>query len=233
MAHLVIDLEAVLADDVPVRAGADPDRLPAAPHWRIVCLQGLWLADDLSVVKVSALGDLDELAALLQFATIMNGRNPPTLADWNGRGFDAPVIEAGFMRHGIQCPRMFSRDVQDRFYQGHIDLMDRTCNHGAATRATLDAFAKLIGLPGKMGCDGSQVAEMVADGRIAEVRAYCLQDVVQCAGVFMRREFVRGAIDLATYHRAAQSLLALIESTLTLQPMLERIDRVRFLLTDH
>ena len=45
---------------------------------------------------------------------------------------------------------------------GHFDLMDFLADFGAAKNARLDVYAKLVGFPGKVGVDGSQVA---ADGR--------------------------------------------------------------------
>lgn len=226
MAFLCLDIEATLLPGVQHTEG---DKLPAAPNWQIVCIGAIWLAEDLTVMQVSSMTDMDEPEALAVLAGNMRQREPIILG-FNSRAFDCPVIEARLMHYGIPCPRLLSRDVQDRYYSGHIDLMDRIANHGAATRPSLDACAKLVGFPGKGDCDGSKVADMVAAGRIVDVRAYCLRDVAQTVAVFLRREYVRGVLSLEAYQRAAQSLLACIESTPALQPLRSQIDEARFLL---
>jgi hypothetical protein len=44
-------------------------------------------------------------------------------------------------------------------------------------RVSLDALCLALGVQGKGGIDGSMVAEMVRQGRIDDVAAYCVQDV--------------------------------------------------------
>ena len=58
------------------------------------------------------------------------------------------------------------RSVRHRYSQdGHIDLCDWLADHGAARSSSLDALARLIGLPGKVGVDGSQIEGM--PGRVS------------------------------------------------------------------
>ena len=56
-------------------------------------------------------------------------------------------------------------------------------DRGAARMTSLDNAARLIGLPGKMGVDGSQVEGLHRAGRLEEIRHYCLTDVIQTAFV--------------------------------------------------
>jgi hypothetical protein len=67
----------------------------------------------------------------------------------------------------------------------------------------LGDVARLIGLPGKTDMDGSKVADVVAEGNIPEnmrkVGAYCLQDVIQTAIVFVRTRFHLGIITAEGY----------------------------------
>jgi len=227
---LAFDIETLQNADIPY-PHIEGERLPAAPHWTIVCIGAMWLDENLCARSVKCLGDGSEQSALVQFAELIEDRRKPTLLGFNSRSFDAPIIEARLMHHGIPCPRLFSRDIQDRYYTGHVDLCDVITNRGAATKPRLDAEAKLVGFPGKLGCDGSQVAELVAAGRLREVQEYCCQDVAQMVGVHMRREYVRGALSLEAYRTVAQSLLALIDSNTALEPLRDRTDRVRFLCT--
>jgi predicted PolB exonuclease-like 3'-5' exonuclease len=109
--------------------------------------------------------------------------------------------------------------------------MDFLADFGAAKNARLDVYAKLVGFPGKVGVDGSQVQPMVHAGRIDEVNSYCLCDVAQTAAIFLRVELLRGAYDRERYRELAATLLAFIDSQPRLATMAGQVDRDRFLLT--
>ena len=70
---------------------------------------------------------------------------------------------------------------------GHLDLADMLTDYGAS-RSTggLDAMARLIGLPGKVGVDGSQVEGLYNAGQLELIKNYCLSDVAQTAFLFLR-----------------------------------------------
>ncbi len=104
--------------------------------------------------------------------------------------------------------------------------------YGGARRAKQDAYARRCGLPGKMGVDGGDVAELVEAGRWEELRAYNLQDCGQLAGIWLRREYVAGRLTLDGYRQSAASLVAMFERTPGLRPIVEheRFNRKRFLL---
>jgi hypothetical protein len=112
---------------------------------------------------------------------------------------------------------------------GHFDLMDFLADFGATKNARLDVYAKLIGFPGKVGVDGSQVLPLVTAGKIDEVNAYCLCDVAQTAAIFLRVELLRGTLDRPHYREHARTLLAFIDEQPKLAPVAEKIDRKRFL----
>jgi predicted PolB exonuclease-like 3'-5' exonuclease len=101
---------------------------------------------------------------------------------------------------------------------------------GAAKPSKLDIVAKLCGMPGKVGIEGKDVGPLVHAGRIQEVRNYCLCDVAQTAGVFLRVQLVRGEIDREQYVAAMRGLIALIKSDPRLQPVAEALDERRLLL---
>jgi predicted PolB exonuclease-like 3'-5' exonuclease len=107
--------------------------------------------------------------------------------------------------------------------------MDFLADFGATKNARLDAYAKLVGFPGKVGVDGSQVAPMVHAGRVDEVNSYCLCDVAQTAAIFLRVELLRGVFDRVRYRELARGLLAFIDEQPRLLPVAEKIDRARFL----
>ena len=66
----------------------------------------------------------------------------------------------------------------------------------------MDLLLKMIGLPGKMEVDGSQVQELYEQGRLEEIHRYCRNDVVQTYFLFLRVELMRGRIDDAAYRLA-------------------------------
>jgi len=227
--HLILDIETIPDPELPRLD--DSDKVPPPPFNKIVTL-GCMLLDDYVPRKLGCVGERkDESQMLTDFATWLD-RQKPTVVTWNGRGFDMPVITSRALKHGIPMPWWFhDRNTRYRYTpEGHFDLMDFLADFGAAKSARLDAYAKLVGFPGKVGVDGSQVAPMVHAGRIDEVNAYCLCDVAQTAAIFLRVELLRGTYDRARYAELAKSLLAFIDAEPRIAPVASAIDRQRFLL---
>jgi predicted PolB exonuclease-like 3'-5' exonuclease len=160
-------------------------------------------------------------------------RSGLVLAGWNTRGFDLPVIVARCLRYGLAVPWYYrQREVRHRYSaEGHLDVMDFLADYGATKPYSLDLAAKLIGMPGKLDCTGASVAKMIAEGRLDEVRAYCLQDVAQTVALFLRTQLLRGELDHDGYVTAMEGLLRAIEREPRLAPMLPLIDLERLLVT--
>jgi len=96
---------------------------------------------------------------------------------------------------------------------------------------SLDAAARLCGLPGKLGVDGSQVEGLYLAGQMDTLRRYCLSDVAQTAFVLLRYKLVAGDIDREGYRKAALELLAALEADGRFELLLRGADRGRLLLT--
>ncbi|MFI5353453.1 MAG: 3'-5' exonuclease [Candidatus Binatales bacterium] len=146
-------------------------------------------------------------------------RFPGCLVSFNGRRFDLPVLELQALRYGISAPTYFAEPGSARSrYSGtrHLDLMDFITNYGAfQIRGGMDLLLKMIGMPGKIGMDGSQVQEAFEAGRIAEIHRYCRSDVIQTYFLFIRVELMRGRIDETRYraaHAESAHFLAELES---------------------
>ena len=75
--------------------------------------------------------------------------------------------------------------------------MDLAAMYQARAYAPLDEMAQLIGLPGKLGMDGSQVWQAYQDGKLDEIRNYCETDVVNTWLVYARFQLLRGVFDAA------------------------------------
>jgi len=232
--HLVLDIETVLDPELPIAEASEVERLPAPPHHQIVVVGVLWFDADYKVSRLGVIGEgKDEAAALRDFARFLEDRKPD-LVTYNGRGFDLPVIAARCLRHGVPLKHYYrSRDVRYRFSaDGHLDLMDYVADFGAAKPSKLDVIAKLCGMPGKLGIAGHDVGPLVHAGRLDEVRNYCLCDVVQTAGVFLRVELLRGEIDLATYRQAMGGLIEHIRTDPRVAPVSKGLNEARLLIDE-
>ena len=128
----------------------------------------------------------------------------PQLVSWNGAGFDLPVLHYRGLIHGVRAPRYWDTGNDDRdfrynnyisrYHMRHCDVMDLLALYQGRAVAPLDEIAQLLGLPGKLGMDGSQVWDAYQAGRLADIRNYCETDVVNTYLVFLRFEAMRGAI---------------------------------------
>jgi 3'-5' exonuclease len=133
------------------------------------------------------------------------------LVTFNGRRFDFPVLELAALRYGIAAPVHFAEgagSARARYSaERHLDLFDYLTNFGAsgALRGGMDLLLKMIGLPGKMEVDGSQVQELYEQGRLEEIHRYCRNDVVQTYFLFLRVELMRGRIDESAYRFAGEA----------------------------
>ncbi len=129
----------------------------------------------------------------------------PDLVSWNGAGFDLPVLHYRSLLHGVTAARYWETGDNDsgfrfnnylsRFHWRHVDLMDVLSGFQGRGRASLDAVATLLGLPGKLGMDGSQVWEVYLDGGLARIRDYCETDVLNTYLVFLRFQLLRGHLN--------------------------------------
>ncbi len=128
----------------------------------------------------------------------------PTLVSWNGGGFDLPVLHYRSLVHGLPAPKYWDLGDDDtsfrwnnyvnRFHWRHIDLMDVLSGFRGGAVASLDHVATLLGLPGKLEIQGSQVWDLFLQGEIEKIRDYCDTDVVNTYLVFLRFELIRGRL---------------------------------------
>jgi len=144
----------------------------------------------------------------------------PQIVSWNGGGFDLPVLHYRGLIHGIAAPRYWDMGEDDRefkwnnyisrYHSRHLDLMDLLAMYQPRASAPLDELAKLMGLPGKLGMDGSAVWGAWQAGRIAEIRDYCETDVVNAFLVYLRFQQMRGVLT----HKAYEDEIKLVRDAL-------------------
>ncbi len=133
----------------------------------------------------------------------------PQLVSWNGNGFDLPVLHYRSMINGIQARCYWESGENDRefkwnnylsrYHTRHLDLMDLLALYQPRANVPLNDLARLMGFPGKLGMDGSQVWDAFQSGEIIEIRNYCETDVVNTYLLFLRFQFLRGILDDEQY----------------------------------
>jgi len=234
---LVLDIETV--PDTELYTPPDPpsggDRaFPPLYACRPIVIGVIWLDEALGCKRIGIVGeDKSEAEMVADFADFV-GRYCPRVVTWNGRSFDLPVLALRALRHGIDFSWYYrGNGHRYRFSEeGHLDLGDVLADFGAARMTSLDGAARLCGLPGKVGVDGSQVEGLFRAGEMDALRRYCLSDVAQTAFVLLRYKLITGDIDRATYQRAASGLLSALEADGRFAPLLGGSDRARLLLSD-
>ncbi|MFN0248981.1 MAG: ribonuclease H-like domain-containing protein [Kofleriaceae bacterium] len=222
--YLILDIETIPDTErwqpPTVVEGEAPPRGAFPPSWahRVVVIGCLWLDHGYNVrhlgvieATTSGSGTSDERErALLEELADLVGTNRQTLVTFNGRSFDMPVLALRSLCLGVPM-RWYYRDHATRYRysdQGHLDLCDWLADHGATRSTSLDAVARLIGLPGKIGVDGSQVEGLYAAGQLSEIQRYCLADVAQTALLFLRFRLLQGQLAPADYRARTNELLA-------------------------
>jgi predicted PolB exonuclease-like 3'-5' exonuclease len=234
--YLILDIETIpdgeLYSPPEVAAGQEKPFPPLYAHKPIV-LGVCWLDEAYGFRRIGVIGEAKDEAGMLADFSMFAEQHRPHLITYNGRSFDLPVLALRCLRHGIPL-RFFFQDKEYRHRYsdaGHIDLYDFLSEHGAARVGSLDAIARVIGLPGKVGVDGSQVEGLYHAGQLDLIKKYCLSDVTQTAFLFLRYQLLKGVLDGAGYRHAAQQLYDALAADGRVQPVLERIERTRLLLT--
>jgi len=126
-------------------------------------------ADDLFDDPARAAAEKKLLAWWWRLANSIDG-----LVTWNGIGFDLPFLERRSVLSGVAPSRSY--ETPRYRYWPHLDLMQWWARWESRNWTGLDKMARALGLAGKSGMDGSQVASYADDGRWAEIGAYCLAD---------------------------------------------------------
>jgi 3'-5' exonuclease len=179
------------------------DFLPPHQH-RVVAIAVVWRHRD--SFKVMSLGEAGSPESELvgRFFEAID-RHTPDLISWNGAGFDLPVLHYRSLLHGIRAPRYWETGDEDqsfrynnylgRFHWRHTDLMDVLSGYQGRGRASLSDIAALLGFPGKLGFDGSQVWDRYLGGDLTGIRNYCETDVLNTWLVWLRFQYLRGHFD--------------------------------------
>lgn len=183
------------------------DFLPHEQH-RVVAISVMMRSRD--ALKLWTLGD-ERSAEKDLIERFFEGLDKftPDLVSWNGTGFDLPVLHYRSLLHGITAARYWETGDNDpsfrfsnylsRFHWRHLDLMDVLSGFQGRGRASLDAVATLLRLPGKLGMNGSRVWEVYLAGGLSRIRNYCETDVLNTYLVYLRLQLLRGHLNSAEH----------------------------------
>lgn len=158
----------------------------------------------------------------------------PVIVTMNGRTFDLPVLAARAFVLGLQFAWYYRTKAPRYRYtlDDTYDVMDYLSDHGAAPKASVDVWARACGWPGKGETTGASVQEMWDRGEVGAICDYCLGDICHETAIFLRAEYLRGALSLAGYRRAAGRLLDKAESDPRTAALAFGCDRARFLIDE-
>lgn len=167
-----------------------------------VCLASLAVDKDFSIQKIGLLGEGKRTpSAITRHFWEMYNKHNFTLVDFNGRGYDARLMELWAYRLGISLHyKHFDKfGVRYRYSDDkHMDLQEALNNSGSIRyQGGLNLFAKMIGKPGKLDTKGDQVQAMFEAGQMFEIEDYCLGDALDTYFVFLRWMVVKGTLSLA------------------------------------
>ena len=104
----------------------------------------------------------------------------------------------------------------------HCDLIEALSDFGASARIKLNEVCSILGLPGKFGVDGSQVAPMFDEGRVAEIRDYCETDVLNTYLVYLRWQHHRGVLTTEALNKALADVISLVDAEGEARPHLRK-----------
>jgi len=134
------------------------------------------------------------------------------LVSYNGRTFDMPVLKYRAMKYGVTAAWLFrSGDKWNNYQQRysldwHCDLLEAFSDFGASARCKMNEICAIMGIPGKIGIDGSQVACMFDEGKIKDIRDYCETDVINTYLLYLNFQLHSGNISHESFMMCNQNL---------------------------
>lgn len=156
-----------------------------------VCVIGYAL-NDAEPSAVASADPKDERDMLAHFFGELDrmsntGRFPPRIIGFNVIGFDLRFMFQRAVVLGLKPPHWLPFDAKPWDSDKVLDVMVAWA--GQHNFESMDAVCQALGLAGKGDIDGSMVWDYVKAGRLAEVVAYCQDDVRRTRELHYRVEF--------------------------------------------
>ena len=117
------------------------------------------------------------------------------------------------LKNGVSFPALYKTgnkfDAPLKRYDTtrHLDLCDMLSNFGASPKISLDLYVRAIGMPGKIGIDGSDVEKLCNEGKLQVVRNYCECDTAITSALFLRTQRLRGDLSGEGFLKSARNFL--------------------------
>ncbi|MFZ2620034.1 MAG: hypothetical protein WAX89_04095 [Alphaproteobacteria bacterium] len=155
-------------------------------------------------------------------------RNQARLVHFNGNNFDVPVLVYIAMRYGIPMPWFF-RSGDGSKWDGYASgKEDWNCDLNEAFRfygkvrggVTLHEIATNIRIPGKLGMDGSKVAEAYANGQLPAIRNYCEHDALTTYLTYLHRQHLMGVLLTPDFEKCIMDVVHYLEAERAARPHL-------------
>ena len=127
--------------------------------------------------------------------------NIPRIVSYNGKCFDLPVMKYRAMKYGISAKNLFKSGDKWNSYNSrysldwHCDLLEALSDFGTSARCKMNEVCSILGIPGKIGVDGSKVASMFDEGKLKEIDDYCETDVLNTYLVYLNYNLLNGTIN--------------------------------------
>jgi predicted PolB exonuclease-like 3'-5' exonuclease len=212
------------ANDIEVREALG-EGFPKLPLHKIVCIGALIAEFDNAIWNIRALGaphigERTEAQLITGFVDKI-AESKPQLVSFNGNSFDLPVLRYRAMLHQLPAPGLAARPYYHRYTEDALDLCDALSSFDGRLKLKLGDLCQTLGMRGKSdGIDGSQVEQMVAEGRISDVAAYCECDVVCTYEIWLRYRLFRGTLSAEAYEASRAALLAFLSDQSEKKPHL-------------
>ncbi|MDR1499179.1 MAG: 3'-5' exonuclease [Rickettsiales bacterium] len=145
-------------------------------------------------------------------------RYAPRLVSYNGRSFDLPVMKYRAMKYGVSIKTLFKAgDKWNNYSQRysldwHCDLLEALSDFGTSCRCKMNEVCSILGIPGKIGIDGSKVTDMFDAGKLKEIDNYCETDVLNTYLIYLNFCLLNGTVNSGDFSKMNTELKEYIGS---------------------
>ena len=141
----------------------------------------------------------------------------PKIVSYNGKTFDLPVMKYRAMKYGISAENLFKAgDKWNNYSQKygkdwHCDLLDVLSDFGASAICKMSEVCAILGIPGKIGVDGSKVADMYDAKKFKEIDDYCETDVLNTYLIYLNYCLLSGIITKDIFEKMNKDLIEFLQ----------------------
>jgi predicted PolB exonuclease-like 3'-5' exonuclease len=149
------------------------------------------------------------------------GKYKPQLVGFNSLTSDLPILLQRGIATGVSAGSFCQRpdkpwegtDYFARATEAHVDLKNILSGWGIGT-PSLHELAAVLGVPGKMGTDGSTVVDLWVEGDVRRIVEYNHFDALTTYLVWLRTAMFAGFFSPAQYRAEADRVRRLIDDSI-------------------